>query len=231
MGIYTSLDSKLTALSESLRKRPLLLVAISSVGFSAKEQVSSVGQVIVYEAFLISGLLELIGVALILVSFHEPLFSWLGTNRSEVACTILCGFFGFVGMCLTFLSIQIIPPSSCQAMAQTAPIWAALISTCATNDLWKLPEVCTSLAVAFGLFLVLGSDLKASFSSSALVSKHTIEGFIFASVGALSVALSFILGRLSGTLVEVSWPKLMLAQVELSFPQEFECDLQTDRKQ
>jgi hypothetical protein len=81
----------------SLSDRPLFLVATSSLGFAAQgllvKLLSETG-LYSFQAVLVRGLFQGLGVAVVLLTWGTPIKTWLGVNRDEACCLFLRGFFG-----------------------------------------------------------------------------------------------------------------------------------------
>jgi hypothetical protein len=84
-------------MGNTLMKRPLLLVAIASLGFSTEAllvkllTLSGLGS---FQTVLVLGSIQVFGVALILTHWGTPVNSWLGETREEAGYLALRGILG-----------------------------------------------------------------------------------------------------------------------------------------
>lgn len=137
--------------------RPLLMIAVSSLGFATQALFvkllgnSGFGS---FETVLFRGACQASGVAAVLLHWREPLPTWLGRTRKEGGTLFLRGLFGYLGIAFGFLAIQTTSLAASQVTAQTTPIFTALLSCAVLGEPWRAPEVMATVAATFGVLLI-----------------------------------------------------------------------------
>lgn len=153
-----------------------------------------------------------------------------GENRKEMICLFLRGMFGFCGISLLYLGLEMTSLANYQVMQQTSPVWSAILGFVFLGEPWQHPEVFTLIATSIGVCLIFkpafifgqatGSEEQPPSSAPSFgpdyarsqVPKDDTAGIALCLAGSLSIAAANLMIRVMGTTVKVPWPKLCLAQ-------------------
>ncbi|CAJ1428678.1 unnamed protein product, partial [Effrenium voratum] len=122
---------------------PLVLIALSSVGFSVQAlmvrelTLQGLGT---FQILMVRGLCQACGCCLALLWAQKPSAEWLGSSSLERKALFARGLVGYGGICFGFLAISLMHLADSQIVAQTAPIFSAAFARIFLKEPWHCSE-------------------------------------------------------------------------------------------
>eukprot|EP00913_Durusdinium_trenchii_P014165 g13293.t1 len=195
---------------------PLLLIAVSALGFSIQAlmvQYLTKQGIGTFQVLILRGTCQALGSCCCLSFKGLPVHRWLGATALERFALFGRAFVGYGGVCFGFLAIALMPLADSQILGQTAPIFSAgrvallRVRQCCGQHCWS------GLHLEAGILEPwTGAVLRFLAARGAVCgSVQHLSGVLFGLLSSLSAGGAYVIIKFLGT-AKVDWASVLFAQ-------------------
>lgn len=189
---------------------PLLLIAVSALGFSIQAlmvQYLTKQGIGTFQVLILRGTCQALGSCCCLSFKGLPVHRWLGATALERFALFGRAFVGYGGVCFGFLAIALMPLADSQILGQTAPIFSAGFARIFLKEEWHCSEFVSAVASIVGVGFISKPESLLNPSGSV---QH-LSGVLFGLLSSLSAGGAYVIIKFLGT-AKVDWASVLFAQ-------------------